>query len=138
MGVSRRLEDEKGGWEKETETDLFLDFLCGCFDLFLVHLRDLAPVDLQSPIHEEMRAFQYYTPPFSITIGRSERGYMDVLCLSSQGNPTNGGVFLLNGPQSRITATLSRRHAFLSTNALTKCYITPSNEPLYHRTNGMR
>lgn len=60
------------GWEGREATDLFLDLLCGCFDFFLVHLRDLAPVDLQSPIHEEMRAFQYYTPPFSIT-------YLDIL-----------------------------------------------------------
>lgn len=46
---------------------MFLDFFCGSFDLLLVHLRDLAPVDLQSSIHEEMRAFEYCTRSCSIT-----------------------------------------------------------------------
>lgn len=55
------------GGEGREATDLFLDLLCGCFDLFLVHLGDLAPVDLESSIHEEMRSFQYCAPLVSTT-----------------------------------------------------------------------
>lgn len=65
-------EGDGRGWERERETNLFLDLFCGSFDFFLVYLRDLTPVDLQSSIHEEMRAFQYYTPPASTT-GRCEQ-----------------------------------------------------------------